>query len=215
MSTDHWPLFGLSITTPRLVLRPPTDDDFADLLAAIDAGIHDPGVMPFLMAWTDKPRDERERESVQWWWRQRAEWKPDDWSLPLAVFLDGRAIGMQDVSAKKFAVRRVVETGSWLTRDVHGQGFGKEVRSGALQLAFAELGAELALSEAFADNAASLGVSRSLGYCDNGMTRHAPRGEAKDSLGLRLERAEWERRRTSYPIAEITGLDACREMFGI
>jgi len=215
MTSTYWPLFGLTITTPRLVLRPPTDDDFPALLAAIDAGIHDPAVMPFRMAWTDKPREERERESIQWWWRQRAEWKPDDWSLPLAVFLDGRAIGMQDVNGKKFAVRRVVETGSWLTGDVHGQGFGKEVRSGALQLAFAELGAELALSEAFADNAASLGVSRSLGYVDNGMTRHAPRDEAKDSLALRLERAEWERRRPSYPVAVITGLDACRAMFGI
>ncbi|HVF20542.1 MAG TPA: GNAT family N-acetyltransferase, partial [Mycobacteriales bacterium] len=134
--TTYWPLFGLTITTPRLVLRPPTDDDFPELLAAIESGIHDPAVMPFSVAWTDKPKAERERESVQWWWRQRADWKPEDWSLPLGVFLEGRAVGMQDVNGKQFSLLRVVETGSWLTREVQGQGLGKEMRAAALQLAF-------------------------------------------------------------------------------
>ena len=212
--TSYWPLFGLTITTSRLVLRPPTDEDFPDLLAAIDAGIHDPAVMPFSMAWTDKPGAERERESVQWWWRQRAAWQPDDWSLPLAVCLDGRPVGMQDVNGKRFALLRTVQTGSWLTREVQGRGLGKEVRAAALQLAFEGLGAEAAESEAFADNAASLGVSRALGYRDNGRRLEAPRGTPQEVVGLRLTRAEWLARRASYPTAEIGGLDACRAMFG-
>src|SRR5687767_14747895 len=108
--TTHWPLFDLRLTTPRLVLRPPTDDDFPGLLAAIDAGIHDPAEMPFAMAWTDKPREQRERESVQWWWKQRSSWSAEDWSLPLAVFLDGRAVGMQDMNGKEFSMLRVVDT---------------------------------------------------------------------------------------------------------
>jgi len=213
--TTYWPLFGLTLTTPRLVLRPPTDDDFPALLAAIDTGIHDPAVMPFLMAWTDKPREERERDSVQWWWRQRAEWKTDDWSLPLAVFLDGRAVGMQDMNAKQFAVLRVVETGSWLTQEVQGQGLGKEMRAGALQLAFDGLGAEVAQSEAFADNLRSLGVSRALGYAENGIERQAPRGEVQEVKKVRMTREIWLERRSSYPAVEITGLDECRAMFGL
>ena len=213
--TSYWPLFGLTITTPRLVLRPPTDDDFPGLLAAIDAGIHDADVMPFAMAWTDKPRDERERESVQWWWRQRSEWKPEDWSLPLAVFLDGRAVGMQDVNGKTFSTLRVVETGSWLTQGAQGQGLGKEMRVAALQLAFEGLGAEVAESGAYTDNARSLGVSRALGYVDNGLGRHAPRGTVQVTQNVRMTRETWLERRASYPPVEITGLDGCREMFGI
>ena len=213
--TTYWPLFGLTLTTPRLVLRPPTDDDFPGLLAAIEAGIHDPGVMPFLMPWTDKPRAERELESVQWWWRQRAEWKPDSWSLPLAVFHEGRAVGMQDVNGKDFSAVRTADTGSWLTREMHGQGLGKEMRAAALQLVFDGLGAEVAESEAFADNAASLGVSRSFGYRDNGVRRVAPRGIPVEARRLRLTRADWAARRSTYAPVQITGLDACRAMFGL
>ncbi len=213
--TTYWPIFGLTLTTPRLVLRPPTDDDFPGLLAAIDAGIHDPSVMPFLLAWTDKPREERERDSVQWWWRQRAEWKPDDWSLPLGVFLDGRAVGMQDMAARQYAVLRVVDTGSWLTQDVQGQGLGKEMRAAALHLAFECLGAEVAESGAFTDNASSLGVSRALGYVDNGTHRHAPRGTAVTTQYLKLTREAWLERRDSMPPVEVSGLEPCLPMFGL
>ncbi|HVF19204.1 MAG TPA: GNAT family protein [Mycobacteriales bacterium] len=213
--TTYWPLFGLRITTERLVLRPPTDDDFPGLLAAIEAGIHDPAVMPFSMAWTDAPRAERERNSVQWWWRQRAEWKPNDWSLPLGVFLDDRAVGMQDVNGKQFSTLRVVETGSWLTREVQGRGLGKEMRVAALHLVFEGLGAEVAQSGAFTDNARSLGVSRSLGYVDNGVKREAPRGEVQEIQNVRITRETWLARRSSYPRVEISGLDGCREMFGV
>ena len=213
--TTYWPLFGLRITTPRLLLRPPTDDDFPGLLAAIDAGIHDPAEMPFLMPWTDDPRATRERSSVQWWWRQRAEWKPDDWSLPLGVFLDGHAVGMQDVNAKQFGLLRTVETGSYLTREVQGRGLGKEMRVAALTLVFDGLGAEAAESGAFTDNARSLGVSRALGYEDNGVHRHAPRGEVRLTQNLVLTRETWLARRASFPPARVEGLDACREMFGV
>jgi RimJ/RimL family protein N-acetyltransferase len=213
--TDYWPLFDLRIKTPRLVLRPPTDDDFPALLSAISDGIHDPAVMPFSMPWTDLPAEERQRGSVQWWWRARAEWKPDAWSLALAVFLDGRAVGMQDVDAKSFAVLRTVSTGSWLTREVQGRGLGKEMRSAVLQLAFEGLDALVAESGAFTDNASSLGVSRALGYRDNGVRREAPRGTPQEMLNLRLTREEWLARRESYSPAEISGLAECRSMFGV
>ena len=213
--TAYWPLFGLRITTERLVLRPPTDDDFPALLAAIDAGIHDPDVMPFEMAWTDEPREKRERNSVQWWWRQRADWQPESWSLPLAVFLDGRAIGMQDVNGKRFALLRTVETGSWLTREEQGRGLGKEMRAAALELVFGGLGAEVAESGAFTDNARSLGVSRAMGYVDNGVRRYAPREAVQELQNVRLTRARWEERRATYPAVEVSGLEPCLPMFGI
>ncbi len=45
--TEVWPLFGLSIATPRLTLTPVRDDQLPGLIDAILAGIHDPSVMPF------------------------------------------------------------------------------------------------------------------------------------------------------------------------
>jgi hypothetical protein len=48
--TEWWPLFDLQLQTDGILLRPPTDSDFAALLDAIDAGIHDPDVMLVLRA---------------------------------------------------------------------------------------------------------------------------------------------------------------------
>jgi len=53
---DRWPLFGLTIRTPRLELRLPRDEDMAEALAVVDQGIHDPAVTPFHVPWTDTER---------------------------------------------------------------------------------------------------------------------------------------------------------------
>jgi hypothetical protein len=66
-----WPLFGLRITTPRLEIRLPTDDDLDDLLGLIGAGIHDPATMPFTVPWTDEEGSARDRGSLQYFWRSR------------------------------------------------------------------------------------------------------------------------------------------------
>ena len=78
------------------------DDDFAGLLDAIDAGIHDPETMPFCQPWTDTEPALRRRKSAQFWWRKRANWRADDWHLELAVIFNDRPIGIQDLSAKDF-----------------------------------------------------------------------------------------------------------------
>jgi hypothetical protein len=64
VTLDDWPLFGLEIATPRVVLRAPRDDDFPGLLAAIDAGVHDPTTMPFLFPSTDADPATRRRDDV-------------------------------------------------------------------------------------------------------------------------------------------------------
>ena len=50
-------------------------------------------------------------------------------------------------TAREFATRRMVGTGSWIGRDFQGRGFGKEMRAGLLTLAFDGLGAKLAETE--------------------------------------------------------------------
>lgn len=126
--------------------------------------------------------------------------------------VDGSAVGTQTVQAHHFDVTRAVSTGSWLGRAFQGRGIGKEMRTAVLHLAFAGLGVEVAYSGAFEDNQASLGVSRSLGYVANGDRVHDSEGDVAREIGLKLERADWERRRRHD--IEIQGLDGCLEWFG-
>ena len=213
MTHPYWPLFDLRIRTPRLEIRLPTDEELVALVAVADEGIHDPSTMPFAIAWTDRPSPQRQRESLQWYWGRRAGWRPEDWSLTGGVFVDGRPVGVQDLSAKEFGRLGSVSTGSWLSRVWQGQGLGKEMRAAVLHLAFAGLGAHEALSGAFFDNAASMATSRSLGYVENGEHRQLRRGRPDRMLDLRLDRSVWARtRRTDI---EIEGLDGCLEMFGV
>ena len=211
---SYWPLFDLELRTPNLVLRPPRDDDFEGLMDAIDAGIHDPEVMPFSIPWTDEPPISRRRGTAQFLWRQRANWSRDDWHLPFAVLEGGvRPIGLQGIFAKRFPILREVQTGSWLSQPYQGQGFGKEMRAAVLQLAFEALGAVVARSGAFVDNLSSIGVSKALGYRENGRCREAPRGDAKVMVNFELTSDEWLTRSNDLPRAEILGLEASMPIF--
>jgi RimJ/RimL family protein N-acetyltransferase len=213
MAHPYWPLYDLRVTTPLLEIRLPTEDELYCLLALADAGVHDPATMPFSIPWTDVDPPRRHRESLQWWWSQRAQWRPDDWSFTGAVFVDGEPVGVQDLGASDFARRRVVSTGSWLGRAHQGKGLGKEMRAAVLHLAFDGLGAHEAHTCAFADNGPSLGVTRALGYEENGHTVVLRRGEPARSIAFCLDRARWSagRRRD----ISISGLESCREMFGL
>jgi RimJ/RimL family protein N-acetyltransferase len=207
-----WPLFGLRLRSEHLVLRLPTDDDLPAFVDLGKAGIHPPDEMPFGVAWSAQPSPAFERGFVQHHWLMRATWTPADWTLNLMVELDGQAIGTQTLAAKEFAIHRAVDTGSWLGQAFQGQGFGKEMRSAVLSLAFDGLGARSAESSAFLDNLASSGVSRSLGYADNGRGSLAPQGVARETQRFRMTVDDWRSR--PRPPVEIDGLEACRELFG-
>ncbi len=206
-----WPLFDLVIRTPRLEIRLPREEEFGALLDLIDEGIHDPTSMPFTTPFTDRPSPQREREAAQWWWRHRAEWSPEKWSFTGAVFVEGRAVGVQDLMAEHFAQVRSVETGSWLGRGHQGRGLGREMRQAILHLAFAGLAAEEALSGAFDDNAPSLGTSRAVGYVDNGTALAPRRDGAGRTVRLRIDRERWSSLRRDD--IELIGLEGCLDMF--
>jgi RimJ/RimL family protein N-acetyltransferase len=96
------------------------------------------------------------------------------------------------------------------------------MRTAVLALAFDGLGAEVAETSAWADNAASIGVSRALGYEPNGTSRHVrvggphhpdPTASVSDDMPrLRLDANGWRSR--PRPGVEIAGLDDCRVWFG-
>ncbi len=213
MLIDSWPLFGLTLRTERLVLRPPTDEDLPSLLHAVDAGIHDPAEMPFSVAWTDVEPVTRRRSALQHWWRQRADWTPERWGLTLVVLQDDRPVGVQDLGAQSWPVLREVGTGSWLTRSAQGQGIGKEMRTAVLDLAFHHLGAVRARTGAVVGNAPSIGVTRALGYRDNGSSFDAPRGTPVEVSRWVLERDTWLARGAQK--TQVTGLEPCLPMFGL
>ena len=122
-----WPLMGLEVVTPMLTLRYITDE--LALLAA--EGIHDPATMPFSTPWTDVPSPELERNTLRFYWRNRADTTVEQWDLNLAVVVDGVAVGMCSIEADAFPTRRSAETGSWVGRRYQHQGIGREVRHAA------------------------------------------------------------------------------------
>jgi hypothetical protein len=69
------------------------------------------------------------------------------------------------------------------------------------------------VSGAFDDNAVSLGVSRKLGYRDDGIRLHAVRDRTAVEQRLRLTRDDWLASR-SVPV-QIEGLEPCLPMFGV
>jgi RimJ/RimL family protein N-acetyltransferase len=213
VTLTHWPLSGLRLHTPRLELRLPSLADLDELASLAVEGVHDPGVQPFGAAWTDAPAGELARRVVQFHLSQWGAWSPEDWSLNLVADLGGVIVGTQGVSGRDFAVLREVSTGSWLGQRYQGQGLGTEMRAAVLHLAFTGLGAEFATSNAFTDNAASLGVSRKLGYLPDGIQRQVIRGRPVVLQLLRLDRAGWQAR-PGVPV-EIVGLAPCLPSFGL
>ncbi|BCJ50528.1 hypothetical protein Asp14428_20030 [Actinoplanes sp. NBRC 14428] len=129
------------------------------------------------------------------------------------MFLDGRPIGWQLLRADDYATRREVVTGSWLRPDNRGDGIGTEMRTAVLHLAFHHLEARYATSRATSDNRASLGVSKKLGYEEDGMDV-ASAGE--EALVLRRVRLSADRWRASDPRRSVTvdNYEQCRELFG-
>ena len=212
MFTDYWPIRGLTLTTPRLRLRPPTEDDLGALADLAGRGVHDPQTMPFNVPWTDLPPQERGCSVLQHQWRLQAEWTAQRWTLGLVVVEGAAVVGYQNIRGHDFALLREVGTGSWVGLEHQGRGIGTEMRAAVLHLAFAGLGAVEATSGAFEDNPASYRVSQKLGYEDDGVRRLVVRGQVATARGLRLTRERWAERATT-PVV-IAGLEACLPMFG-
>jgi RimJ/RimL family protein N-acetyltransferase len=214
MAHPFWPLFDLVVRTPRLELRSPTDEMCVELAQVASPTMFPGGESYFKLDWLSEPSPMRERHSLQYWWRNRATFTPEDWRLEMAVVIDGQPVGSQGIYAQNFPLCRSVETGSWLCASHQGRGLGKEMRSAILHLAFVGLGAMEAHSGAFEGNEASIGVSRSVGYEDNGRqislrASRTPTGH----LNFRMSRERFEERRRHDIVIE--NLGPCLELFGL
>ncbi len=208
VGNDHWPLLDLEVHTPRLALRYLDDALQRDVLAVARRGVHDPTTMPFMVPWTDLPSPQLEQEAMRFYARNRADLRPDAWNLQFAVLVDGEISGSCDLGAENFVTLRQFRTGSWLGRQFQGGGLGKEMRMACLALGFDGLHSAFATTAAWHDNAASLGVTRSLGYSEQGRRRELRRGVPDELVEFRMSREHWETIRRDD--IELHGVPAAR-----
>ena len=216
MTAAIWPLFDLHVSTPRLTLRYVTDDLALELAELAAHGIHDPATMPFSDPWTDVPPPELQRSAVRYFWRCRADTTVERWTLNLAArHPDGTVLGVCTLSAEHFPTYRTATTGSWIGRRFQGHGLGSEMRRAALHLIFAGLHADTAATRAWHDNTASLRVTRSLPYTEDGTTEEMRRGRPDTMLAFAMTRPQWQTIRRSdvhlggvEPVCEFLGITA-------
>ena len=196
----NWPVFALRLRLGDLLLRPLCEADLPLVAALLPDDVDlDPSL----------PAD-RLVAVFQGYWRAQSRWRADDWALSFLVHQGEQVVGVQVLEAVDFRRLRTVDSASWLTASARGRGIGTAMRAAVLDFAFGSLGAEAALTAAWQDNAASLGVSRSLGYVANG--EHSQRrGEGADRMvHLRLTRSHW----SSVGVA-VEGFHPCRAFFGV
>ncbi len=219
---EVFPPFALRISCGPVELAVLRDDDLPELVDLVRGGINAPGLpTPFLRAWHEEPfapgaPDGFPTAALAWWWTQRATFAPDGWRLALVVRRDGELAGVQDLHATDFALRRTVETGSWLGRAHQGRGTGTLMRAMVVGFAFDELGAERCESGYVAGNLASAAVSRKVGYVEDGRRRvvqHTPQGRAgADEQRVTVTPATFVR--PDAPV-RVEGAEALRRFLGI
>lgn len=214
MTHSVWPLFDLRVRTPRLELRYVDDEMAAELAQLAAQGIHDPDFMPFNEPWSQVPSPTLERNTMQFYWRCRAEFVPASWNLNLATIVEGAVVGTTALFANEFPTLRQFETGSWLGRQFQGKGIGKEMRLASLQLGFVGFGAEFATTGAFDDNGPSLGVTGSLGYSATGRRRMVRQQLPAMMQHFELTRADFLARLRRDDIS-LHGVDECLPTLGL
>lgn len=117
------------------------------------------------------------------------------------------------LEAEHFPALRTVDSGSWLARTARGRGLGVAMRMAVLGLAFDHLGALAAVTSARSDNAASLGVSRRIGYAFNGVSLNDSGRGLVELSHMRLTEKDWQAHGHGREVA-VDGYEPCRPWFG-
>ena len=116
------------------------------------------------------------------------------------------------VSTSDYLVTRTGETGSWLSRRFQGRGIGTAMRRVMCAFVFDYLDARSITSTAFADNSASLAVSRKTGYTDNGTELRNRLGQPAVLRRILLEPASLVRYQHQL---SVSGLPEFRRSIGL
>ncbi len=214
MTHVTWPLLDLRLTNGGVALRPMAENDLATVAAIL------PDDLELNPAATMYPGldDETGRRVVahQEYWQGWGRWSIPSWVLRFVVEVDGRIVGTQTLEGEDFPMLRTVDSASWLVPEVRGKGVGTMMRAAVLALAFGPLEARRAVTSAWDDNRASLGVSRAIGYQPNGehLQRRGDGYGVGSMVHLRLTREDWLSSRAGDGV-RISGFEACRPYFGV
>ena len=215
MPHPYWPVHDLRLRVGDLSLHPLTEADLATLARVLPADVElNPDSPRYSGA---APGTEPGTIVHQDYWRAMGTWTVDAWRLNFGVWRGDTLLGTQELEGNDFARLRTVDTASFLVPAARGAGLGKQMRRAVLALAFGPLRAEYAITSAWHDNHASLGVSRSLGYVDNGVERHRREGgvdRVDDMVHLRLTRDAWLASGLAEGIT-VDFPDSCRPYFGL
>ena len=207
------PMLGLRITAGPIELSGITDDDLVALADLAARGVHERDFMPFYVPWTDVDPAELPLKFAQYHWLTRAEFSPVRWVLNLAVRHEGTLVGVQGINTEDYLVLRSGETGSWLGREFQGRGIGTLMRQVLCTFVFDHLDALQITSGAYVDNPSSLGVSRKVGYVENGQTFRTRRGDQRaEHVELLLTPDALVR---SPYLLEVSGVEAFRRSIGL
>jgi RimJ/RimL family protein N-acetyltransferase len=212
MTHRYWPLFDLRLVSPDLDLRAMTEADLAPIADLLPDDVElDPAAQTYDV---DDARTGRGIVSHQSYWQGYGTWRPGAWRLPFVVRAAGEIVGVQELEGNDFPALRTVDSSSFLVSAARGRGYGKQMRGAVLALAFGPLQAQAAITSAWHDNHASLGVSRALGYRPNGESLEA-RGDRADIMQhMRLLRADWLASGLAGRV-RISGFEDCWPLFGL
>ena len=211
MTDSPWPLAHLRIRCRTTELRPVTESDLP-LLASIQPADYEHDPHAEMLPGLDLAQN-RERLVYQDYWRAWGTWSPSSWSLPLVVEYAGAVVGVQSLEAENFPALRTVDSGSWLVPAVRGRGVGVAMRTAVLGLAFDHLGALAAVTSARRDNGASLGVSRRIGYTDNGVSLNDSGSGLVELQHMRLTHRQWRAAGRGGEVV-VHGVTPCLPWFG-
>ena len=205
-----WPLFGLRLRCRGAELRLASETDLPRLVA-IHPDDKERNPKSEMFACLDEEQN-RARLICQTVWRALGTWATTEWCLHMAVVVNGTVVGIQSLEGTDFPTLRTVDSSSWLVPEVRGQGIGVAMRMAVLGLAFDHLGARAAITSARLDNAASLGVSRRIGYAPNGVSVVSAVDGPTELAHLRLTADVWHASGLGREVT-VTGLEPCRPWF--
>ncbi len=206
-----WPVCGIVLHHGAVELRPMTEADLPELVERLPDDVEMDPSLPTYAALDAAAA--RAVAFAQGYWRSMGAWSPADWALPFVVRVDGEAVGAQVLEGPSdYVAERVVDSSSWLVPERRGLGLGRLMRSAVLELAFGHLGAGAAVTSAYVENAASLGVSRSMGYRETHTSVLEHNGRRLQHL--RLERPDWVASGLGDAVV-VEGVDAALACFGL
>ena len=188
MTHPVWPLFDLRVRTPRLELRY-IDDELATELALLAAEGY-PRPSHHAVRTSRGPmssRRELERNTMQFYWRCRAETSPKSWSINLATIVDGKRRWDDGADGPRLPDAAPVRNRVVARPRVPGPGHRQRDASRIAATRLHRLRCGIATTGAWHDNGPSLGVTRSLGYAENGHKRMMRRDSRRRAVAVRDE----------------------------